>query len=62
MNLINNHLINCCVTVDTIIRSPFIHKFTAVALESNPVNSSQMDTEKQVSCVIIHAVFWNSCY
>lgn len=61
-NLINDLLINCCLTVDIIIRSSSIHKFTAEALESTHKNSSQMEAEEQLSWVVIHAVTWSNCY
>lgn len=62
MNLINNLLINCCLTGDIIIRSPSIHKFTAETLESIHINSSQMEIEEQASWVVTDAVLWNYCY
>lgn len=62
MNLINDLLINCCLSVDIIIRSSSTHKFTAEALERTQNNSSQMETEEQVSWVDTHAVTWNNCY
>lgn len=62
MDLINDLLINYCLTVEIIIRSSSIHKFTAEALESTCINSSQMETKEQVSGVVTHAVTWNNCY